>query len=293
MNVILSGVSLHQQKIRVFGSKPNKLTPAWRYTSSGLVWRVVPTASGKIVGEARDIQKKLVSFFCVNLRTGEVLWDEARFGERWWIGIEAVSHDTLLLHKYATPDLPEHRALIAVDILTGSELWRNEEVRFDHLEPETVAVTRTGASGSEELRLDYRTGEVSARNGADSNVLVATGPTVEFPTPLYTLEGDEPAHILLRRNCNPERAVYPFDCLELDSLLVCNYHERLAETTDERPRMRSILMVMAKDSGDVLFTDVMVKEAWTVVPEAFFVCEGMLIYIHERTTLTAIELQQR
>jgi hypothetical protein len=293
MNVIFNGVSRHQHKIGVSGSERNKLTPAWRYTSSGVVWRVVPTASGKVVGEVRDIPEKLVSFFCVNLRTGEVLWEEARFGERWWIGIEAVHHDTLLLHKYATPDLPDHRALIAVDIRTGMELWRNEEVRFDHLGSESVAVTRAGAFGSEELRLDYRTGEVCDRSGAEGDVLLPAGPAMEFPTPLSTLEGDEVSHILLRRHCNSERVVYPLDCLDLDSLLVCNYHERLGGATDERPCMRSILVVVAKSSGDVLFTDVMIKEAWAVVPDAFFVCEGMLMYVHERTTLTAIELQQQ
>lgn len=86
--------------------------------------------------------------------------------------------------------------------------------------------------------------------------------------------------------------MYPLDCLERDSLFVYNYHERIAASTSERPCMRSILMIVTKSSGEILFTDVIAQQAWAVVPDAFFVCEGMLIYIHERTTLTAMDLQQ-
>lgn len=257
------------------------------------MWRIVPTASGKVIGETRDVQAKRASFFCLNLWTGEVLWEEAQFGEPWWIGIEGVHRDTLLLHKFATPELPEHRAVIAVDVLTGSELWRNEEVRFAYLGTEAVAVTRSQAFGSEQLRLDYRTGEKREQDDTARDVPVSAEPATELPSPLYDLEGDEMTQILLRRHCNPENIVYPCDCLERDSLLVCNYHERISASPDERPCMRSILMVVAKSSGAVLFTDVITRQAWAVVPDAFLVYEGMLIYIHERTTLTAIDLQQR
>ncbi len=280
----------------MFGSARNKLTPAWRYRASGIVWRVVPTVSGKLIGETRDVQNKLASFFCLNLRTGEVLWEDARFGEPWWIGIEAVHNDTLLLHKFATPELPEHRALIAVDVLTGSELWRNEGIRFDRLESEAIAVTRTQAFGGEQLRLDYRTGEVveeSRPAEVDRDTLVDAQPEIDLPSPRYELEGDDLTNTLLRQHCDMAKVVYPVDCIDLDALLVCSIHEKISASTDERPCMMNTLLVVDKGSGDLRFREVINKQAWAVVPDAFFVWEGMLIYVHERATLTAMDLHEQ
>ena len=81
--------------------KDQKLKPTWEYKVDGLIWRVIPAESGKIVGEVRNVTKKATSFFCLNQMTGEVFWEDLKFGERWWIGIEAIHKDVILLHGFA------------------------------------------------------------------------------------------------------------------------------------------------------------------------------------------------
>lgn len=278
----------------VLGSSKNTLSPTWRYTPAGIVWRLVPTASGKLIGEARDVQKKSTSFFCVNVRTGEVLWEGARFGEPWWLGIEAVHNDTLLLHKFATPDLPEHRAVIAVDVLTGEELWRNEEVTFERLGITSLRVVRAQPFGAQHVRLDYRTGapvESAERDVADRphhDLLDET----ELPTPLYDLTTDEPATVLFRHFCSPAEIVLPVDVVEREECVVYGYYERLAAPTDERVCMKNILLVVDSRSGEEVFRDVINAWCWIAAPESFFVSHDMLLYVRERTTLTAVALRQ-
>ena len=278
----------------MFGSTKNTLSPTWRYAPAGVVWRLVPTASGKLIGEARDVQKKSASFFCVNVRTGEVLWEGARFGEPWWLGIEAVHNDILLLHKFATPDLPEHRAVIAVDVLTGKELWRNEEVTFERLGSTSLHVVRAQAFSAQHVRLDYRTGTPveSAEVDVDEVMWDDLLHDTELPTPLYNLTTDEPAAVLFGRHCSTEEVVLPLEVVEREDCIVYGYYERLSAPTDERVCMKNVLLVVASRSGEEVFRDVINARCWAAAPEAFFVCHDMLLYVRERTTLTAVALRQ-
>lgn len=277
-----------QTNARVYGSGGNTITPAWRYRPSGVVWRVVPTASGKLIGESRDLQKKLASFFCLNLRTGEVLWEEARFGEPWWIGIEAVHADTVLLHRFAHPDLPVHRGVIAVDVLTGAELWRNDEVTFHALGEQALAVRREHALHTETLRLDYRTGVVLETDRPF--VAVAPMEDIAFPSPLEESERDEWEAVLLRRVCDADALIWPVDVLEHDRVIIYNYYLKRPDFSLEHPHMRSILSILEKVGGAVLFTESLCDDAHALVPDAFLVTGDMLLYIHERTTLTALDV---
>jgi hypothetical protein len=90
--------------VSLFGFlKDQRLGATWTYKVDGVIWRVIPAESGKIVGEVRNVAKKTASFFCLNQMTGEVFWEDLKFDERWWIGIETIHEDIILLHGFSTP----------------------------------------------------------------------------------------------------------------------------------------------------------------------------------------------
>lgn len=253
-----------------------------------MVWRVVPTGSGKLIGESRDLQKKLARFFCVNLRTGEVLWEGKGFGEPWWIGIEAVREDTVLLHRFAHPDLPEHRGVIAVDVRTGSELWRNDEMTFAGVSDEGIIVRRRRPVQEDALLLHFRTGEVLGRGPTGRPAEIEQDALL--PVPLYEDDDDEQAVHLLRELCTAGAIVWPVDMIEREGAVIYNYHTKRPDYTDEVPRLKSILTIVDRQTGSVLFSDMLCGDARVVVPDAFLVSGGMLVYVHERTTLTAVDV---
>src|SRR5713101_5946050 len=105
--------------------KTNEIRVAWQYTTGGKLWRLYPSASGRIVVEDRDVERKKVSFTCLDQMTGRVLWTDLQFAEKWWITIDSIYHDVLFLHEYATPDMPEHKKIHAVDVESGRLSWSN------------------------------------------------------------------------------------------------------------------------------------------------------------------------
>ena len=107
--------------------KGRKYTPAWKYRTKGILWRVGPVGPASLAGEVRDPERKEVRFFCLDRLTGRVRWEGKQFGDPWWVGIECGIENVLLLHGYAHPDMPGHRGLIAVDTFTGDVLWSNQE----------------------------------------------------------------------------------------------------------------------------------------------------------------------
>jgi len=108
----------------------DRLKPEWTYTADGMLWRLFCAKGERIVGECRDQGRKTASFFCLDENTGLPLWKDLRLEEAWWVGIEAVLGDTLVLHSYAKPDMPQHRGIRAFDVASGTPRWRNDESTF-------------------------------------------------------------------------------------------------------------------------------------------------------------------
>lgn len=280
----------------VLGFQTNKIKPAWHYTASGVIWRLVPTPSGKLIGESRDLQKKEVSFFCVNRKMGEVLWEEATFGEQWWIDIEAVYEDILLLHKFATPELPEHQGIIAVDVLTGTKLWQNDEVKLEAVTEKALYASRWTERGDRVvLGLDYRTGKLLESLDDMKSGLARTDPQIldvqdlEMPEPVFDLATfNSPANISIRGHCNLESLVGHVECIERPRHLIFSYYE--AVSLSAKDRMNNILKILDRQSDTIVYSETICRNSATV-PENFFVQEDSLFFVRERTELIAIGLQ--
>src|SRR5258707_14789953 len=109
--------------------KSKEVTVAWQYTTKGNLWRLFPSASGHIVLEDRNVERKEVSFACLDHQTGKVFWADVQFQERWWISIDSICSGVLFLHEYASPDMPDHKKIYAVDLSSGVLIWSNQAMK--------------------------------------------------------------------------------------------------------------------------------------------------------------------
>ncbi len=282
----------------MLGFQTNKIRPAWHYKASGVIWRLVPTSSGKLIGESRNLEKKEASFFCVNRKTGEVLWEGATFGEQWWIDIEAVHEDTLLLHKFATPELPEHQSIIAVDVLTGTRLWQNDELKLEAVTEKALYAARWTERGDRQiLGLDYRTGKILENlEEMKSGGLAIPDPQIpgvqdpEMPEPVFDLTThNSPTNISIREHYNPELLAGDVECIERPRHLIFSYYEAASPTSKDT--LNNILKILERQSGTIAFSETICRNLSAAVPENFFVQDDMLFFVRERAELIAIGLQ--
>ena len=276
--------------------RKGELRPAWRYSTKGVIWRVLPSAVGKLVGEERDLANKEATFFCLSQMTGEVLWEGISFGEPWWIGIDAIHRETIFLHGFVKPDLPGHKIIIAVDLLTGNRLWRNEELRFEHATDESVFASKDGIEGRVVFELDCRSGGILKSWGNNEQIIKdaklrsveLVNYDTEFPRSMDDLFREDPdVASAIQRHCDTKTNVGPIEVIDTEEMAIFNYYEVTDKSTEE---MDSVLKVLDKQRGNVIFTEILNAGVSTFVKDSFFVQHDMLYYVKERNTLTAVRL---
>jgi len=276
---------------------PNKgmLKPSWTFKAKGVIWRVIPSESGHLLTEVRYPDSKQVEFFCIDRESGEALWGERGFGDQWWIGMEGVHREVLYLHGFATPELPEHRQITAVDVRTGEQLWFNGELKFGIAVGESLYATKEMPEGSVVMELDYRTGAILRSWGTDYQVLreahirslSPAATTVEFPVPLDAVHSPD-SHLtdfLLDEEC-----IGSVEVVHGNLMIAFNYHKKSDTGVPGETRFDNVLKVFDRTSGRIVYEDHLNAGSVAVVPDSFFVQGEMLYYIRERRSLTAVSL---
>lgn len=271
-----------------------KLSAEWEFTVPGVIWRLLPAAEGILVGEDRDLEKKTVSFFCLDERTGTPLWKDLRFAEPWWISMEALHKETLILHEFAAPDMPDHKKIHAVGAATGKTLWSNDDAKFlfahgDHMYAGRETFEERIFS---EIRLKdgVAVREVSAPDlhAIQREVHEGFATEVRFPEVVRDGEPKEPdlAPFVGSASADGGQTEYIAESL----------HVAVAGCTPEPAlnggrTFRQQLVVFDRARGKVVYRDLMNAKLSMPVPDMFFLKRGFLYYIKEKRTLCAVRLE--
>ncbi len=278
-----------------------QLKPSWSYTASGVLWRLLFSETNFIVGEDRDTVAKQVSFFCLNAVNGDVLWKNISFGEPWWTGIEAVIRDKIFLHGFKKPDMPAHGKIVAVDLGTGRELWRNNDYAFLYATPNRVVAFRDMFERRLFYELDAATGEFlqelneppgdsyetnGGRHGRDNFL---------FPESL-TEDSSEFSLVapLIDKYCTKSNIRGPVEYVRSNGKLVFNYHA--IQDRDEKKNLdvlQNRLCIVDEESGKQVYADIVNSSTPAAVPDSFFVDESTAYYVKEKSTLIALSLARR
>jgi hypothetical protein len=230
----------------------------------------------------------------LNERSGEILWENRDFGLGWWCGIEGVSSSVLFLHGFASPDLPIHRSVHAIDIARGEVLWSTKELRFSFATPDAVFAAEDALGGTIIFELDPRTGS-RRRSWTDGDDPAAVPrpredehDAPEFPAPLGVVEQEQPAAVASIRRAFP-RAGTSSEVLVKGNLVVAGCTTASEENGPGEP-IRSAILVLRRAGGEILYREDLTGAGGSGGPLSFFVREGILVYVRERTILTGVDL---
>ena len=205
------------------------------------------------------------------------------------MGVEAVSEDALVLHGFATPDMPLHKGLSVVDVPTGEVLWERPELSFEALGEGTI----TGSLGSYGQKqytvMDKRSGRVVEEWGegnspGGSEAASGAGHTTAlFPVTTMDEAAGIPASVqsfLSARQISP-----PVSWIEARGATVLSVHEAGSQAVNEQ-----VLFVLKSGGVEEVFSDVIATELF--VPDSFLIQEEMLYYVRKRKDLVAVNLDQ-
>ena len=277
--------------------KKGRLQIAWSYTAGGVLWQI-QTGSGRfLVGEDREIGRKETSFFCIERRTGQIFWRNVNPGDRWWIGVEAVTDDVVVFHGFASPDMPGHRSVTVADLESGAILWSNPDLRFLALKEGSITARVESHGKRQVVQVAVLTGEILKKFDPDvvepcrlSTGEDSTGDGVLLPAPVRDEAGREPAIVrCLNRYVTGGLQTAQVFLLDFSGLVLLQSSEPRMGQQEGHPNMRTVLKIVDMGDGRLMYSDIL-QERTSVASPHFFVQDGVLYYVRERTTLSALFL---
>jgi hypothetical protein len=121
-------------------NKGERLSVCWRYHAGhgALVWQLMFTSSGDLVGQKRFASSRQALFFCIDTLSGKVVRDDYLFldshhalsvAEGWFTGLETTLGN-LVYCSTSQPNSPEHQGIWAIDFRSGMVVWSRPDLVF-------------------------------------------------------------------------------------------------------------------------------------------------------------------
>jgi hypothetical protein len=283
----------------MFSFLPSKsLSPDWTFTASGMIWRMLLAEPERIVGECRDPEKKVASFFCIDLSSGKPLWKDLVLDELWWVGIETVRDNVILLHTFSQPDMPQHKGIRALDVSSGVELWRNDDVSYWFGHGGRVIAYRDFFEKRVGYEMDLRSGALLKTHDTSLNDLQELrrlddhqqSSDVTLPEVFTDEEAIPPIADIIRKETKGKKLAGKVEYITQRDFLLFNYHVPQGESTGESPKLENNFMVYDLSSGKRIFAKVIARDLTGYVPDAFFLKGPLAIFIQDQKALTALRL---
>ena len=279
--------------------RSDTIEPEWTYAAIGIFWRLIFTASGRIIGESRDQEKKTASFFCLDAGSGKILWENLRLEEGWWVGMEGAQEDVLLLHGFASPDMPEHRGLRAYDVETGALLWRNDDLTYWFGAETRLFTYRDFFEKRAGYELDLRSGEVKATHDASLEELhkirremagTEFVPDLTLPEILDEESAEASTLAFLKGVTKGKDVVGKIEFIRQKDFVALSYHLRSEGAKSQSPEFENHLSVFRFSDGRRIFSDIAAHNLRAQIPDSFFLHKGSLFFVKDQKTLTALRL---
>ncbi len=278
--------------------KSDRLSPEWTYLAGSIIWRMVLAEHGTLVGECRDPENRVASFFCLEMSTGKVLWRDLRLDEQWWVGIEAVQKNVVLFHAFAKPDMPEHKGIRAFDAASGVQLWRNDDVAYWFGHENLVIVYRDLFEKRVGYEIDLQSGVLLKTHDASLEELHALRrqaaeeqslPEVTLPEVFVEEEVDPALAALVRKETKGKELSGRVEYLWQNDVLVFNCHVQRRDSTGSSTLENNLIVYRLPEKKRV-FADVIGRNLAGYVPDSFFARHPYILFIKDQKNLTALRL---
>lgn len=267
-----------------------KIKKIYRFTNKRSIFRILLSDSNKLIIEERDTEKLEVFFSCLQAENGNIIWKNFQLDEKYWIGIETIYKEIIYFHLFKKPDMPGHKSIIAFDINSKKELWRNDDLVFLLIDNDKVYVYQQLFEGRKFFTLDYKTGNLLEDLGEDTNRINLLREKSFHPDNYkdYSFPEIYRKENLLNKKINewfeiffkdiiPEKEI---EFILKDNLLLYCYYQRSSKGELDN---NFIAVDIAK--GKVIFKEKLNRKTNAYVPDSFFLKNDLLFMLKERDEL--------
>jgi hypothetical protein len=268
----------------------------YSFTSKRNIWRLIPSESGYLVIEERDMSSREVFFNCLNLNDGKVLIKNFQLEEKHWIGIESAHDNLIFFHKFRKPDMPGHKGIYTFDILNKKMIWQNDDLLFLFVKDDKVYAYQSTFEGRQYFVLDSPTGNIIEEMGSEFSQISKLREEVKRSdftnTFLYPQQfndnlesGDVPKS--MKGILTEIKVVGKINWLVLKDLIMFNYHEQNSDGT-----FKNYFKVFDLLKQKYILNETLNLKAKNLVPESFFIVEDLIFVLVDKTKLVVYRIMQ-
>ncbi|MGE5402593.1 MAG: DUF4905 domain-containing protein [Ignavibacteriales bacterium] len=272
-----------------------KINKKYIYTNNRQLFRLLISESNKLIVEDRDIEKKQAYFNCLDAASGRDIFRNLQLEEKFWIGIEAVYKDVIYFHKYAKPDMPGHKEIIAFDISQQKILWHSDSVLFLFMHDDRMYGFRQKFETREFYALDYLSGELVEELGNDPEGINLIRDSIDeeaqyrdylfpntyFPDKIHDIE----IKVIIDKftvGLNIEGNV---EFVRYGNVLLFNYYERLSDRT-----LVNRFLAADLHTQELIYDEVLNSGANSFVPDSFFMKHNLVFILKEKKEIIVSEI---
>jgi len=273
-----------------------KIKKEYNYSRDRIIWRLLPTETGKLVVEERDEETKEAYYNCVDINTGKIIFYDLQHEEKHWIGIESIYKDYIFFHKFASRDMPEHKGIIAYDIQTQKIIWQREDYIFDFISEDKIYCYKNNFEGRSYYTLDYKSGNLLEEIGGNANQVNSIREKVLeennfgnylFPEPLEVLNSS--SHLLdqIRAELQSNHTIAEkIQCIIYNEIVLLNFHEVM-----NVGRLMNRFQAIDIQNKKIIFEQRLNSNTKTIVPDSFFIKDGLLFLLIEKSKIEVYSLK--
>ncbi|MCE1165299.1 MAG: DUF4905 domain-containing protein [Bacteroidetes bacterium] len=288
--------------MKIFGKK-YKMNPDWKFSQNGNLWKFIFAGKNNIAGETRDVEKKILYFFSLDISSGRHHVKNFLFEDgNYWISTEGANDKILFVSRFQSPELPYPKNIIALDLKTGAKLWENEEYIFHFCTDEKLYGIKNSFGKITFAEMNQEDG--SARTLSDEEASLLSGMKAKSDEDLYNEYYDYPkshssypagnaAEEIFRSETGRDIVEGDIEYILRDNYLMFNYYVESGSPAETgRKVYKNIFCVYNHTSGEKLFEDLLSENSNYSVPDNFFIKDGRLYYLKGRSELLSINLQE-
>lgn len=269
-----------------------KLKKLFSFSDKNQIWRLLISNSDKLIIETRDVEKKEVYFHGIDLQKGKKIFKNLQVIDRFWVGIETLNNDKIIFHKFAKPNMPEHKGIIVFDINTKKIVWQNEDLIFLSLSNNKIYAFKRKFEGRDIYALDYENGEITEELGSDNekiNAILNDSQNDEdfsnylYPEEINQVNNPEILSLLEHELANDE--IQNIAILKFDDLAFVNYYIK-----NEHNLLDNVFTVYNIDKKKKISAEIINKNLNSFSPDSFFCYKNSLLLLKNKNEIVSYKI---
>lgn len=243
------------------------------YTFQGKIWN--STFGGDYcVLEIRDETTRQVSFSCINLSKGNILWKNLRPERSWWLSLVGIFDEFLFVHKYSSNQKPEPEGILVLAVESGEKIMMLENWIFFKYEDSILTIYQL--QNNQPIYKDITLKKIADKSNSSSTsysheVIHYSETSAYFPTIFKFL------YRLL--NIHAVKAV---DYLEISNKIIISYYIYSDKS------FQNYLLVTNR-TREILLND-LIAETEGIGIDTFIVKSDTLLYVKNQTQFVGYRL---